>query len=229
MRPIDERESADFTARARIREAALAHFAERGVKGATIRGIAEAAQVSPGLVQHHFGSKEQLREACDAYVLDYIRGNVVTGIDQGGLESPSFVDTIYRTAPPLMRYLGRALVDGSPAAATVFDHLLTITEQYLIEHSGQATDTDFRGQATVMVAMRLGAVVLSTHVERALGGDMYSAPIAARIGRASLDILSPAFIGEDVLSRARTGLDRYQNPTPDAESGAEHHSQGENR
>uniref|UniRef100_UPI0013D78043 TetR/AcrR family transcriptional regulator n=1 Tax=Fodinicola feengrottensis TaxID=435914 RepID=UPI0013D78043 len=52
----------DLTARARIRNAALRQFADKGVKGTTIRGVAEAAGVSPALVQHHFGSKEQLRE-----------------------------------------------------------------------------------------------------------------------------------------------------------------------
>jgi hypothetical protein len=37
----------DLTARARIRDAALLQFAERGVKGATIRSIAEAGD-APG-------------------------------------------------------------------------------------------------------------------------------------------------------------------------------------
>src|SRR6266542_759545 len=52
----------DLTARARIRDAALRLFAERGVDGATIRDIAKAAGVSAGLVRHHFGSKEALRD-----------------------------------------------------------------------------------------------------------------------------------------------------------------------
>jgi AcrR family transcriptional regulator len=56
---------ADLTARARIREAALRHFAEEGYQGATIRAIAGTAGVSPGLLRHHFGSKEELRAACE--------------------------------------------------------------------------------------------------------------------------------------------------------------------
>ncbi|MFD0534725.1 TetR/AcrR family transcriptional regulator [Actinomadura luteofluorescens] len=63
----------DLTARAKIRDVALLQFAEHGMRGATFRGIAEAAGVSVGLVQHHFGSKEELREACDAYALDTVR------------------------------------------------------------------------------------------------------------------------------------------------------------
>ncbi len=63
----------DLTGRARIRDAAMLEFAEHGAKGATIRGIAKAAGVSPALVQHHFGTKEALRRACDEYVIETIR------------------------------------------------------------------------------------------------------------------------------------------------------------
>src|SRR4051794_25431792 len=102
----------DLTARARIREAAMAEFAARGVTGATIRGIAEQAGVSPALVQHHFGTKDGLRTACDAYVLDYLRTQVGEGIDRGQIGEVDFVAAVHRSAPPVMRYLARALVDG---------------------------------------------------------------------------------------------------------------------
>ena len=55
----------DLTARARIRDAALHEFGEKGYDGATIRGIAARAGVSSGLLRHHFGSKQELRDACD--------------------------------------------------------------------------------------------------------------------------------------------------------------------
>ncbi len=70
--PVGEPVFEDLTARARIRDAALRLFAERGIGGATIRDIAKAAGVSGGLVRHHFGSKEELRHACDSYALDHI-------------------------------------------------------------------------------------------------------------------------------------------------------------
>jgi AcrR family transcriptional regulator len=58
----------DLTGRARIRDAAITCFAATGFD-ATVRAIAAAAGVSPGLITHHFGSKEALREECDAEVL----------------------------------------------------------------------------------------------------------------------------------------------------------------
>ena len=62
----------DLTARARIREAALKHFAEEGYERATIRAIAATAGVSPGLLRHHYGSKDELRTACDEYVFEML-------------------------------------------------------------------------------------------------------------------------------------------------------------
>ncbi|MFC7644136.1 helix-turn-helix domain-containing protein [Streptosporangium lutulentum] len=63
----------DLTARARIRDAAMLHFGEHGFERATIREIAATAGVSSGLVRHHFGSKQELREACDAHLVKMVR------------------------------------------------------------------------------------------------------------------------------------------------------------
>lgn len=47
-------------ARDRIIEAALTVFSDVGYAGATMRAIADAAGVSPGLIHHHFKDKESL-------------------------------------------------------------------------------------------------------------------------------------------------------------------------
>ena len=46
--------------RQEIVESARAIFATKGFRGATVRAIAEAADVDPALVHHYFGTKEQL-------------------------------------------------------------------------------------------------------------------------------------------------------------------------
>ena len=66
--------SADLTAAARIRDAAIEQFAQHGF-AVGLRTIAEAAGVSAALVIHHFGSKEGLRKACDDYVAEEIRNS----------------------------------------------------------------------------------------------------------------------------------------------------------
>ena len=187
-------------------------FAERGAKATTIRTVAEQAGVTPGLVSHHFGTKQGLRDACDAYVLEYLRGGITTGIDERGLADPNFLGSVYQSAPVVLRYLGRALVDGSTAAASLFDNIVTLTEDHLASHPPQqgATRADPRAQAAVLIAMRLGMWVLHDHMVRALDADALTPEVFSRVSAALVDIMSPEFTGADLLAMARSGLARYQ-------------------
>src|SRR5215475_11467541 len=110
----------DLTARARIREAALAQFAEHGYERTTIRGVAAAAGVSPGLVRHHFGSKQGLRDAVDAHVMvEVLRLNdeVKEDSERGDMRRTILSRGAVR---PYQGYLLRALMEGSPTMATLF-------------------------------------------------------------------------------------------------------------
>src|SRR5262245_24079829 len=109
----------DLTARARIRAAALAQFAEHGYERSTIRGIAAAAGVSLGLVRHHFGSKEALREAVDAHVRAEIR-RVSDAIREAGGRGDLDESAVSREAIlPFQGYVARALLDGSAVIAAI--------------------------------------------------------------------------------------------------------------
>jgi len=201
----------DLTARARIRDAALRHFAARGIAGTTIRGIARDAGVSAGLVQHHFGSKEELRAACDAYVMNTIRHEASQALDDQRLDDPVFIADAYATATPIMRYLARALVDGSPAAAALFDEMVVLTEQYLVSTGRFAPESaDVRAQAAVFTAMKLGVTVFLDQLVRTLEITDLTQDGYPRISRAVLAIVSPEFVSPDLADRARAGLDRYQ-------------------
>lgn len=202
----------DLTARARIRYVALAHFAERGAKATTIRGVAQDAGVSASLVQHHFGTKDGLRDACDAYVVERLRRDVKRGVTDHGLGDPDFVATAYETAPLVMRYLVRALTDGSPTGATLFDEMVALTEEYLAnraQHRPSARAVSTRDHAAVFTAMKLGVTVLHQHLSRALNVDALAPAGLTRIGAAMLDIVAPAFAGPELIGLARTGIDQF--------------------
>jgi AcrR family transcriptional regulator len=210
-----DRVEADLTARARIRDAALRHFAERGVDGTTIRGIATDVGVSAGLVQHHFGSKEELRAACDAYVMNTIRREASQALDERRLDDPTFIADAYATASPIMRYLARALVDGSPAAAALFDEMVTMTEQYLVSTGRfSAESAGVRASAAVFTAMKLGVTVFLDQLARTLGIKDMARDGYPRISRAMLEIVSPDLMSPDLADQARAGLDRYQQEHP---------------
>jgi AcrR family transcriptional regulator len=203
--PIKERPAAfeDLTARARIREAALEHFARDGYDRATIRAIARTAGVSPGLLRHHYGSKEDLREACDHYVFEMIHH-----INAELMTDPGASAQLREASKPFGRYVARSLADESPTVGPIFDELVTMTEAWLARADDSRTDAptvDRRVRAALFTATKIGIPLLHEHVSRALGTDMFGADGERLIVLALLDIYSHALIDRDVATAAAAG------------------------
>lgn len=201
----------DLTARARIRNAAVRYFTEYGFDRATIRDIARAAGVSPGLVRHHFGSKDQLRKACDAYALDALHAYAERALTDEGLNDPRTTGEARDLLHPYQLYLARALIDESEAAARIFDEMVAVTEQYLQRIDKQRPDppvADTRARAAVMVAMALGVPAFQAHISRSIGTDILSPEGDRRVVLASLDIQSHPTISPDTARTLRQGLDK---------------------
>lgn len=123
----------DLAARARIRNAAVDLFGREGF-GVGLRAIAESAGVSLGLIRHHYGSKEELRAACDAYVLEEIRR---LKSEQATAENPA-ATMVARLAEidefaHVVRYLTRALSEGGPLAREFLERMVADAEAYLAE------------------------------------------------------------------------------------------------
>ncbi|AFM20662.1 transcriptional regulator (plasmid) [Mycolicibacterium chubuense NBB4] len=196
----------DLTARARIRDAALRHFADRGAEATTVRAVAKEAGVTPGLICHHFGSKRGLREACDAYVLEYLRDGIWGAANKSTLPDLEFLAAEYRRAPVVPRYLARALIDGSAAAAALFDDLVTLTENNLTKRRPPhgTSHTDPRARATVHVAMLLGVWVFHDHMVRVLDAD--ASALLERVTAALADTASLDFVGADSLGWSRRDI-----------------------
>ncbi|WP_131742871.1 TetR/AcrR family transcriptional regulator [Actinomadura roseirufa] len=209
----------DLTARARIREAALRHFAEHGFARATIREIARTAGVSPGLVRHHFGSKESLRQACDDYALDQLRRFNDQIVTEGGFHDSDTTAEAWRSLQqPNQLYLARALIDDSATATSLFDEMVKITEQSLVLADRQRTDpavVDRRLRATLMVAMALGIPAFYRHVSRLLDIDLFTTEGERQVALAMLDIHSHSVISPELAATLREGFakPRY-DPSP---------------
>lgn len=117
-----DRPAADLTARAKVRDAAIAAFAEQGFD-ASFRVIAARAGVSPGLITHHFGSKEQLRAECDAEVLRQYRA-----LKSSSIANPSGYLFQHLAEPgpaaQLTVYMLRAIHAGGRPAQDFLEHLI---------------------------------------------------------------------------------------------------------
>ncbi len=206
----------DLTARARIRDAALRLFAERGIGGVSVRDIAGAAGVSPGLIRHHFGSKDGLRDACDSHAVDSLMRIKEQGVEEGRYAAPGFLPATEPTRLLLHRYLGRSIIDGSPAAAARFADLVDLTERWLLHEKVDVEDV--RAYAAVFVGSHVGLLVLYDHVQRALGSGPESVAGNIRISKGLLELHSHTLLDPDLAGRMRAAYDRMNDQgrsTPD--------------
>ena len=189
----------DLTARARIREAAIRLFAEHGVEETAILDIAKEAGVSGGLIRHHFGSKEGLRVACDTYVYSELVRFKLEALEKRKAD-PEFRVTFDSRQVLLRRYFGRAMIDGSPAAASRFDEIVDEYEQWFIDQPDLDL-ADARACAAVMTGMTIGVLTMQHHIARALAEDPLSPKLQERISLAYGDIYSPALLPRPLLRR----------------------------
>lgn len=182
-----------------IREAAIALFAERGADGTSILDIAEVAGVSGGLIRHHFGSKDQLREACDRHVFAEIRRFKAAEIARL-LADPTYLPAYDERILRYYRYLGRATMDGSPQARRQFERVVDETEQWLVTESGQEYD-DPRAVAAVMTAQSTGTMAMLDTIASTLAMAPGTADLMQRVGAAIALLYARPMLAPDLAHR----------------------------
>jgi TetR/AcrR family transcriptional regulator, regulator of cefoperazone and chloramphenicol sensitivity len=187
---------ADLTTKARIRDAAMELFGAHGVAASSLRAVARAAGVSPGLVVHHFGSKDGLISAVDEAVLTRINlalsevpleGSAGDVVEQRG----QIVAAFLRGQPVLCDYLGRALSERTEASAELFHRLFSFAARdgRLVSAGLLRADSDPFWRAMHQVILVVGPLVLRPLVERELGGELLTEDNLARWTRARTDLL----------------------------------------
>ena len=208
----------DRTTKARLRDAAIELVAAHGADGLTARAVAEAVDVSPGLVTHHFGSMDGLQEICDHHVAALVREAKRDAMAQGpGMDPLAALRSSGTTH--LLRYLARRLTQDAPAVAGLVDELVQDAEGYLAE--GEATGIvrptdDPRGRATIVVLWSLGGLVLHEHLERLLGVDLTDPDLAAAEGFPRYARVVAALYGDGLLTPAFADQLRASFPTQTA-------------
>lgn len=197
----------DITARVRIREAALKHFAEEGYERTTIRTIAHTAGVSHGMLRHHFGSKVDLRAACDNYAFQMLhRLNMIN-------EVPSASTRSLQVSKQLWRYAARSLADGSPTAAPIFDEMVTMTAHRLVRADGlhpEQAAAQSHVRAALLAAMATTIPLFHKHLSRALGVDIFTPEGDRLVNQAVLDIFARQ-LNDDEPASASAGVRREMN------------------
>ena len=128
----------DLTAKARIRNAAFALYAAKGFEATSIREVAKAADVTPGLVVHHFGNKDGLRRAVQQHMFDLL-WHALNSVPNEG--SPREVRAareraaakMYSDNPDYLANLRRAFFDSNQIDIDLLDQILELTRAQ-VEH-----------------------------------------------------------------------------------------------
>lgn len=205
MRAVDR---TDLTGRARLREAALELFAERGFEATSTRAVAAAAGLSPALVTRHFGSKQGLRAAVDEYVLGRI-GEALGGLDAEGAGGGALMASLgevsarlFGADPVLRGYLRQALLEDSEASAALFGRLLRGARrelERLREASGGATGPrgDEEWAPFQLLCLILGPLLLERVMQPNVSDPMFAPEVLARRSTANQRLLLHGLFGRD--------------------------------
>lgn len=199
---------------ARIRDAAISAFAAQGFTKTTIRAIASAAEVSPGLVIHHFGSKEALRAQCDDHVFEALTARKRENAHKVPLVMGElFGDPVMRTQA---EYLLTSMMDPSEPGQRFFTHYVETVETFIdegMEGYVLRKFADRRAQAATIAALALAPLILESKMRQLLGTDGVQGTMT-RIAPYLFDLYQHGFI-EQVP-------EQHEAPGPRATPGSQH-------
>jgi AcrR family transcriptional regulator len=147
-----------------------------------VRSIAAAAGVSPGLVQHHYRTKEDLRRAVDRHVVERAAGLL---LDPAGDGDPSEVTRqlgarigeLMRSDPDLSAYVRRSLVAADALGLELFDGLVAIAASQLERMASEGllhSELDLTWAALHVVLMNVSTLILEEAIDRHLDQPVLS-------------------------------------------------------
>jgi AcrR family transcriptional regulator len=190
-------QDSDLSTRTKIREAALSLFGTEGF-AVSVRAIADAAGCSPGLVIHHFGNKDGLREAVDQSVMDTLLQRFK------GIPSELAADELSQTmgdvfsdvigaSPVVRQYMRRSLLEATPASQSIFDELLALTNASLgrLQRAGglrESSDPQWRPYQILFVI--LGTLLLEPAIQSHFDQSVYEPNLRRERTAANYDLLS---------------------------------------
>ncbi len=181
----------DATASSRIRDAAIARFGAQGYDRTSVRQIAADAGVSAALVIHHFGSKEELRRACDEWLVNRLIG------EKSRASASEVAATIgeWLDDPEQFRayidYFATMLADGSEGGNLLFDRLVRDTAAMLeagVADGSMRESSDPEMRALLITVYGLAPLLLRDQLARAMGTPFGSAAAIRRMTLPTLEL-----------------------------------------
>lgn len=185
--------------RERLVRTAFVLFAEKGFDSVTVRDIAAASSVSVGLINHHFGSKDGLREAVDEFFIAQFEDAITGAAPQEmstTLDPAEVIDAwIERHAedwPTIVAYFRRALLEESDWGFSLFQRFYGFVQSTVMrmDAAGQiAPDVDRLWLPFLMMYLEIGTMVFDPYIKRVLGRSGYDRELWQRRHRAYMTLI----------------------------------------
>lgn len=172
-------------------EVATRAFARDGFAATSLRSIAKEAGVSPALIVHHFGSRDELIEEC-----------IVRALGLWVSEKQEFVDVSLSVAigqwqgaidkhGDKLQFFRQVLVHGGDAANILFSRMvqearIMIDSEMLKGKMRKVENPD--DLALLMTLHGLAPLMLQNQVNNHLGGSFLGPELGARLASANLEI-----------------------------------------
>ncbi|WP_205480046.1 TetR/AcrR family transcriptional regulator [Sphingomonas arenae] len=187
----------------RLVQGAMRLFAEKGFDGVTVRDIASAAGVSVGLINHHFGSKEGLRDAVDRYFLKQFEEVLFEYMPRGESGSEADADAVAEWIEAWIErhiddwelskaYMRRALLEGSEWGGHVFERFYQVVRTSVDRMDAEGRlrgDVDRLWLPLLIMYLELGTLLLEPYVDRVLGRSGFDRALWRRRHRAYVDLV----------------------------------------
>lgn len=164
----------DLTSKARIRNAALILFARNGEEGTSMRAIATEAGVTVGLVTHHYGTKNGLREAVDTLIVELFADTLRPLPQEGDARRivtlrDEAVAAMLDANPTIVDYLRGALLHGPGRPGDVLSRLAVLTAEQtrFLRGAGLAsTERSVTEQTVTTIVRQFGRLLLQPLANR---------------------------------------------------------------
>jgi AcrR family transcriptional regulator len=186
--------------RTQLVEAALRLIGARGLKAATVRAVAAEAGVTPGLVVHHFGTKEALAAEVDALVTTRFTAALAVDTDAHSPDDAASaiaarLSRLIGADPDLRRYVRRAILEASPSGHAILARLVELTVANLraqIAPSRLPCGPDLTWLAIQITTINLAGTLLEPLLPPLLGHQPFTPAETRRRTEANLEFLAGA-------------------------------------
>lgn len=166
----------DLASVGRIRQAALHLFATQGVSSTPLRAIAAEAEVTVGLIPHHFGSKNGLRDELERWIVRQFadaleQANAAAGESGANAqERQAHVNAMLEQNPFIKDYMRREFLHPHPGGTLLkqLTELIADSVDDMRARGFASSSRDRTDQVVAAMVRQLGTLFLQPMVDQVI-------------------------------------------------------------